>query len=265
MKWKVFLVVAALLASSAPSWTQEPAKDEDVQPRVIWGILIQIAISKLASAGWDIFSKWLENRVPAITNRNAPPDLSIDSGAEIKPRSSGAVAERSAASVVGNPTAPLIVDAGKENYHGVHVALVAQAQDGKDFAYRPISAGFKTGERFKLRVVSTFAGELTLENINPRGERKHIYPAKADHVVALQPGRETFVPLGKDEYFQFTRATGREQLVITLADPRAVGASASRHQVYRQDVQYGSNFLQQVTPDTYPRISQAIELTHSAH
>ena len=265
MKWKVILVAAAFLASSGPGWTQEPVKDEDVQPRVIWGILIQMAISRLASAAWDVFGKWLENRVPAITDRSAAPNLSVDSGARIKPRSTDAVAERSAGSVVGNPTEPLTVDGGKQNYQGVHVALVAQAQDGKDFAYRPISAGFRTGERFKLRVVSTIAGELTLENINPRGERRHLYPAMTGQVVALQPGRETFLPLGKDEYFQFARAAGREQLVVNLADPRAVGRSASRHQVYRQDVQYGSNFLQQVAPNTYPRISQAIELSHSAH
>lgn len=265
MKGKVFVLAAALLAASAPGWSEEPAKDEEVQPRLIWGFLLQVALSQLASASWEVFSRWLEGRVPTITSRSAPPDLAADSGAEIRPRSSGALAQRPAASVVGNPTEPLAIDGGKENYQGAHVALVAQAPGGGDFAYRPIGAGFRTGERFKLRVVSTFAGELTLENINPRGERRHVYPGKTDQVVALQAGRETFLPLGKDDYFQFSGATGREQLVINLADPRAVGRNASRHQVYRQDVQYGSNFLQQVAPNTYPRISQAIELTHSAH
>jgi len=265
MRRKVLAVLAALLLAPGPTWTQQPAQDEEVQPRFIWGLLIQVAISKLASSSWDVFSKWLEGRVPRVTDRSAPPNLQVDSGAEIKQRSSGAVAERSPGSVVGNPTAPLNVDGGKENHQGVHVALVAAAADGKGFAFRPVSTGFKTGERFKLRVVSTFSGELTIENINPRGERRQIYPPKADHVVALQTGRETFLPLGKEEYFEFTRATGREQLVINLADPRAVGAGASRHQVYRQDLKYGSNFLQQVAPNTtFPRISQAIELAHSA-
>lgn len=263
MRMKLLALLAAFVLISS-SWSQQPAKDEEVQPRFIWGILIQIAISKLASASWDVFSKWLENRVPSVTDRSAP-NLLADSGAEIKQRSSSAVAERSPGSVVGNPAAPLSVDGGRENHQGVHVALVAPAPDGTGFAFRPISSGFKTGERFKLRVVSTFGGELTLENINPRGERKQIYPPKAEHVVALLAGRETFIPLGKDEYFQFAGATGREQLVINLADPRAVGPGASRHQVYRQDVKYGSNFLQQVAPNTFPRISQAVELSHSAH
>jgi hypothetical protein len=34
--------------------------------------------------------------------------------------------------------------------------------------------------------------------------------------------------------------------------------------VYRQDVSYGSNLVQEVTADTYPFISQGIELQHSA-
>ena len=264
MRAKLVAFFAALLLA-APGWSQQQATDEDVQPRFIWGILIQVALSKLASSSWDIFSNWLFKSTPNVAGRSGPPNLTADSGAQVRARSSGAVNERSADSVAGNPGAPLTVDAGKENYQGVHVALVVASPDGKQFDLRPVTAGFKTGERFKVRVVSTFAGELTLENINPRGERKHIYPAKTDYVVALQPGRETFLPLGKDEYFQFTKATGKEQLVVNLADPRAVGANASRHQVYRQDVKYGSNFLQQVAPNTYPHISQAIELTHAAH
>jgi hypothetical protein len=193
--------------------------------------------------------------------QNAP-DFAADSGAQVRSRSSSAVTERSSEVVAGDPPA---ADGRKEHYEGVHIALVVVAADGKQFDFRPINAGFKTGERFKVRVVSTFAGELTLENINPRGERRHIYPAKTDYVVALQPGRETFLPLGKDEFFQFGKASGKEQLVVNLADPRAVGPNASRHPVYRQDVKYGSNFLQQVAPNTYPHISQAIELSHTAH
>jgi len=264
MRTKLLVLFAALLIA-APGWSQQQATDEEVQPRFIWGLLLNVALAKLAGQGWDIFTTWLFKSTPNVTGRSGPPNLTADSGAQVRARSSAAVTERASGSVAGDPAAPLSIDGGKENYQGVHVALVVAGPAGKEFDYRPVTAGFKTGERFKVRVVSTFAGELTLENINPRGERTHIYPAKTDHVVALQPGRETFLPLGKDEYFQFTKAAGKEQLVVNLADPRAVGANASRHQVYRQDVKYGSNFLQQVAPNTYPHISQAIELTHSAH
>jgi hypothetical protein len=259
---KIFLCFSlSTMLAAAPAWTQE----EEVQPRFIWGILIQVAISKLSSAAWDVFAKWLDTRIPgaAMLAGRASPNPPADSGAELRPRSSGAIATRAASPVVGDPDAPLQVRSGVANYQGVHVALIARAPDGQGYVFRPVSTGFKTGERFKLRVVSTFAGELTIENINPRGERKQVYPGSADYVVALQGGRETVIPLGRDEFFELAGATGREQLVVNLADPRALGASASRHAVYRQDQKHGSNFLQQVSAGTYPRISQSIELVHS--
>jgi hypothetical protein len=264
MRRHCLALLAALLLAAGPGWPQQPASDEEVQPRIIWGILIQIVISRLASASWDYFSAWLAKSVPDLAGRSGPPNLAADSGAEIRARSSLAVTARTSSnSVVGNPDTAMNVEGGRENYQGMHLALVVP--EGKEFAFRPISAGFKTGERFKLRLVSTFDGELTIENINPKGERRHIYPPRDDQVVAVQRGRETFLPLGKDEYFQFTKATGREQLVLQLVDPRAVGDRASKHPVYRQDVKYGSNFLQQVAPNTYPRIAQAVELQHAAH
>jgi len=258
----LLLSLSAVLAAT-PAWTQE----EQPQPRVVWGILIQFALSKLTSSAWDVFSRWLDNRVPGITNLTgrAAPNPPADSGAQLLPRSSAALAARAPDPVVGDPAAPLTVESGNANYQGVHVALIARAPDGQGYVFRPVSSGFRTGERFKLRVVSTFAGELTIENINPRGVRKQIYPGKADYVVGMHGGRETVIPLGKDEFFEFAGATGREQLVINFADPRAVGDAASRYSVYRRDQKYGSNFLQQVSASTYPRISQAIELAHSGN
>jgi hypothetical protein len=264
VKKRVFLCLwlSALLAAT-PAWTQE----EQPQPRVIWGVIIQFAISKLTSHAWDVFSTWLDTRVPGVAAMMGRPfaEPPADSGAELKARSSGAIATRGAAPVVGDPDAPLQVRSGEANYQGVHVALIARAPDGRGYVFRPVSAGFKTGERFKLRVVSTFAGELTIENINPRGERRQVYPGKADYVVSLQAGRETVIPLGRDEFFELAGATGREQLVVNLADPRALGDAGSRHAVFRQDQKYGSNFLQQVSAGTYPRISQSIELVHAGH
>jgi len=256
----VVLVAAVLVAAPAR------AGEEEAQPRFIWGILIQVAISKLGSAAWDVFAKWLDTRIPgaAMLAGRAAPNPPEDSGAQLKPRSSGAIAARGAAPVLGDPDAPLEVRSGEANYQGVHVALIARAPEGQGYVFRPVSSGFRTGERFKLRVVSTFAGELAIENINPRGERRQVYPGKAGYVVALQAGRETVIPLGRDEFFELAGATGREQLIVSLADPRAVGGAASRHPVFRQDQKYGSNFLQQVAAGAYPRISQSIELVHAA-
>lgn len=263
------LILISLVASG---WAQQK-EDEQVEPKFVWGVLIKFVISQFASSAFDTFTKWLSNRLSSGL------DSSIDrftanrlagSGAKIGARGTGAATPGASVPgsppevVVGNPTTPLKVENGQANYQAVHIALMVAQDDGQRFAYRPVNQGFKTGERFKLRVISTFGGELSLENINPRGERKQIYPARADEVVTLLPGTETLLPLGRNEYFEFTQTTGREQLVINVADPRAVGAAASRHRVYRQDANYGSNFVQEVSTATYPLISQSVDITHSA-
>lgn len=282
-RWPTRLLAAALAISLAGAgWAQSTAKaipapaakegEEEVQEKFIWGFLIQYAVSRLAQHAFEIFLKWL---LPKLTGGAAgfaeqvSALLLKDSGAIISARSAGAAAipasARPAAEVVvGDPEKPLVVDGDQANYEGVHIALMTDVDGGKTFRFRPVSEGFRTGERFKLRVVSTFGGELTIENINPRGERRQIYPPRPDQVVVLQKASETLLPLAPDQFFQFTGATGREQLVITVTHPRAVGEAASRNKVYRQDARFGSNFLQEVGKGTYPAIRQAIELEHSA-
>jgi hypothetical protein len=243
---------------------QQQAGAEEVQPRFVWGILIQMALSKVGGFAWDVFTRWMESRLTggldSLTDKMVL-GLTASSGARIAPRSAAITTESGA--VVGTPDAPLTFDDGKENYQGANFAILAGARGSSDFQARPINAGFKTGERFKLRIVSTFGGELSLENINPRGERRQIYPAAANQVVTLVAGKETFVPIGPDEYFEFTGDAGKEQLLIKLVDPRAVGDRASKAKVYRQDVKYGSNFVQEVPGNTFPHIAQAIELQHA--
>lgn len=270
-------LIAALLVCSlaltASGWAQQtlppqpPAEDEQVQPRFVWGILLNFALSKLGSYVWNVFAEWLENRLTGgldATTDHVISSLANSAFGQIRPRSSSALAARGADIVVGDPQSPLRISGGRENFQGVHMAMLVVQPDGKTASFRPVSAGFVTGERFKLRVVSTFDGELAVENINPRGERRQIYPPRGADIVATPAGREVILPLARDDYFQFAGATGREQLVIQVADPRAVGSQASPNRVNRQDVKYGSNFVQEVAPNTYPFISQPVELQHAA-
>jgi hypothetical protein len=265
-------LLGTAMAQTPPPAPPAPAPEsggEEVQPRFIWGILIQLAVSRLGGFAWDMFTKWLEARMTggagSLTDRLTL-GLSGNSGASIRPRAAaGDLNARAADIVVGTPSAPLTVEGGRENYQGANVAILAAEPNGTSFAVRPVNQGFKTGERFKLRVISTFGGELSIENINPLGERKQIYPPQAHQVVVLAVGKETFIPIEAGDYFEFAGKTGKEQLVVNLADPRATGDRASRNKVFRQDVQYGSNFMQEVTPETYPFISQAIDLQHGAN
>lgn len=164
--------------------------------------------------------------------------------------------------VVGTPATTLVVNDGAANFQAVHVSIVDVDRQGTPVGVRPVVDGFHTGDRIKLRVVSTFDAQLAIDNINPEGVEKRIYPGKPTQVVALKAGEETLIPLGRDQFFQFAGVKGREQLVLTIRDPRANGDTASDKQVYRRDERYGSNFVQEVAPNRYAAIYQSIELSH---
>lgn len=164
--------------------------------------------------------------------------------------------------VVGNPAEPMRSVDGKPNYQGVHIAIVAVDKDGKPLGFHSVNQGFKTGQRFRIRVVSTFDGLLAIDNINPANVQRRVYPAKTSQVVSIKAGEEVLLPLDKNQAFQFSGATGREQLLIVMRHPQAFGDGASRNPVYRRDEQYGSNLVQEVTTSTYPAIFQNIQLQH---
>lgn len=274
------LAVALAVALSLPALGQPPApgkeappaaQEEELQEKVIWGLLIQYAVSKLSSHIFDIFLKWvmpkltggaagLAERVSALMSRDAAVSFaSRDADVDFV-----STRERPAPDVVvGNPDKPLQVEADQANYEGVHVAIMVDQGDGT-VRFRPVTEGFRTGERFKLRVVSTFAGAMAIENINPRSERRQIYPPRPDQVVVVPKSTEVLLPFAPDQFFQFAGSTGREQLVLHVADLRAKRDSVSKNKVFRQDVKFGSNFLQEVGKGSYASIRQAIELQHQA-
>jgi hypothetical protein len=164
--------------------------------------------------------------------------------------------------VAGEPNKTVTVDNGKENFQGVHVAVVGFNKTGEATGIQPVIAGFRTGDRVKLKVLPTFEGLMVIENINPKGERKQIYPPNGSDVVKLKAGLEVLLPLARNDYFEFAGATGDDQLVITIRDPRAFGGNESKAEANRKDEKTGSSFVQEVAPGTYPVISQSLKLKH---
>jgi hypothetical protein len=266
----IFLVISLATPGMAQSPPPPPGNEaaEEMKPKFVWGILIKIAVNYAISA----FGNYLLGKLTEqLTPQNVASMLLRSKSASIVPLSSvngGSISAKSAGApenaVAGEPTAPLKVENGRENYQAVHVALMNFDRDGKALGFRPVTAGFKTGERFKLRVLPTFDGLLVIDNINPKNQRKQIYPAQPANVVSIKAGVEIMIPLGPDEYFEFAGATGDEQLVVTLRDPRAFGSAAATAVVTRKDENNGSNFMQELTPDTYPVISQAMKLKHGS-
>lgn len=178
-----------------------------------------------------------------------------------------APAQKSVAPIVPNvtdsaPTTPMVVEGGKENYQGALLALLVLQPDGQSFAVRPVSTGFKSGEKFRIRIGATFDGELSLDNINPQGERSRLYPANTEQVVKIKAGVPVILPLGKDDFFQFDDVAGEEKLVVTLRDPRAQGDAAARALVHRQENEQGTGLLQEVAAGKYAAIAESIALQH---
>lgn len=196
------------------------------------------------------FSKWTQARIAAKSG-----------GAFIaRSLSDGPAGVKEAMQLTATTTA--ITDDEGSDYQGAHIAIVGADKAGNITDVRPAKAGFKTGERFKLRAVSTFGAHLVIENINAKGERRQIYPPEGTSVVVIQAGADTLLPLGAKEFFEFARTTGEEQLVISLRDPRAVGDAASRQKVFRKDEEFGTHFVQEVAKGAFPVIAEAIKLEH---
>ncbi|NLF54116.1 MAG: DUF4384 domain-containing protein [Thauera phenolivorans] len=169
--------------------------------------------------------------------------------------------------ILGQPEIPLALgEDGRANYQGMHLALAQADRAGHGLHYRAVGAGFETGERFKLRLLSTFDAVVVIDSVNPAGVRRRLYPAASggDEVVVLKAGQPALIPLAQEQYFEFAGQTGEERLLVTVRDPRARGQALTDQPIYRQDTEWGSNFLQLVPQDSFAGFTQALHLNHVA-
>lgn len=241
------------------------ASDEALQPKFVWwGFLLNIAFKYAMEAFADYLESRLSQDVSATTMNRlmlSTSRLAVVALSDVSPfgsKSAGAAEN----TVAGESTQAIKRDTTRENYQAVHVALMRFDAAGKPLGYQPVTAGFQTGDRFKLKVLPTFDGVMVIENVNPAGQRGQIYPPRSSEVVQVKAGAEILLPLGGDEFFEFAGEAGDEQLVFTLRDPRAFGAAASSETVNRKDDRTGSSFVQELKPGTYPVIAQSLKINH---
>lgn len=257
----LLLIPSVSRGADAPLAKDESQVTEEPQPKFIWGILIKFAASK----AFEIFSEWTfqymfkNNMLPSILT---PRDIVSPPGAA-SIVSAGGHWTPVVPNVTDNaPNAPLIAENGKENFQGVHLALLVLQIDGQTFKVRPVSEGFKSGEKFLIRVGATFDGELSLDNINPKGKRERLYPANTEQVVKIRNSAPVILPLEKGSYFKFDDDTGEEKLIITLRDPRAMGDAIAQTMVHRNESEQGTGLLQETASGKYAAIAEAISLKH---
>jgi len=242
----------------------QPAPDLPVleaESKVVWG---QMLDTRERSA-FGYFSDWL--RQSRTAGKGGLAQARDFDGAAIVPlgpyltRKDMVLAAAKPNVVPGTPDAPLKVDSEGENYQGVNVALVRLDPGGRQDGFDILSDGIRSGIHFKLRITPTFDAMVVVGRINPDGIQNQIYPAKPGQVVVIPAGRQTLLPLGEKEYLLFTGANSRDRLVFTIRDPRSLEAGlAAGTPVFRNDDADGSNFMQEVQPDHFPVIAEAIRL-----
>lgn len=265
----VAALTAATFASGCLAQAAPPAPEPaQVEGKFAWGLLLKL----VAPYVFDYFAAWAKKKITASLDTRALERLTGNAAlASVVSLNSyltsrdivlgGAGAPPNA--MPGEPEATLVSGKEGENFQGVNVALVGVDKEGAISGFRNVADGFSTGERFKLRVLSTFDAVVVLGNITPRGARRQIYPASVGQAVSIPAGKEILLPLGKAEYLQFAGDVGRDQLTLTVRDPRSLtGGQSSTARVFRRDEDYGSNFVQEVKPGRYPVIAEAIGIEH---
>lgn len=246
---------------------------EEAEGKFVLGVLLKVA----APMALEWFAKWTLKKMEAnydgaamgslISNASASTIVKVKDfigGSRVDP-----VTGIASNIVFASPTQGLAeTQLGEgvtiaDRYQGVHVALVKVDAYGKPLNFHALADGFTTGDRFKLRVLSTYDALVVLGNITPKGVHRQIYPAVGSDVVKISGGKEVLLPLGKNEYLQFVGDVGKDQITITIRDPRSLESDkASTAKVHRRDEVYGSNFVQEVIPGRYAVIAEAISIQH---
>ena len=163
----------------------------------------------------------------------------------------------------GLPNAPYVAPtSGKPNYAGVGISLIIVNDAGVPIEQRPLSASFRTGERFKIRLVTSFEGLVEIDTINPRGVRNRTYPQNTSYAVMVRPREEIFLPRDLDETFQFSGDTGKEKLIVSVRDPAALNR-ALKPLVYRFGTEEMTQLIQPLVNGEPPSIAVEMELMHS--
>lgn len=164
--------------------------------------------------------------------------------------------------IMAAPDMQVQAPAAGQNYQRFHVRILRREPDGR-LQELPLGSGLRTGDRFKLQVVSTFEALMRLENITPTGQRKPLYPASPDQIVSIAPEESAMLPVEENEFFEMHGATGDEFIEITVRDPRGLASAASQQPAYRTDEPYGTNMAQLAGENAYPAFTQRVAVRHT--
>ena len=137
---------------SAQVWAQDKQdQPPQVEPKFIWGLVINFIIGELASMVFSSFKDWLGKKISTKMEEGLDAGvarlMSKDSGARIVDAESSVVLSKDAVNTSTDaPAAPFKLENGKENYQAAQISVGVADADGK-LIFRPINQGFRGGER----------------------------------------------------------------------------------------------------------------------
>lgn len=259
--------IVATVAQSDQPVAPTDRSDDELQPKFfLFGFLINVLLKFAVSS----FQEW---RQQSLTHNVADPinyrrllrnsalsSLASSAGSAFFPLPTFSFKSAVATPVDGGPET---VAPAPRNFQGVHVAVVGFDATGAVSGLRSLQDTYRTGERIKLKVVSTFDAWLVVERLGAQEAREQVYPRDARQAVLLRAGHEVLVPLVEDQYLQFVGQPGHEQLVLTFRDPGVVSGTASQSSVLVQQDADGVGLLQEVAPGTQAVISHTLGLQHA--
>lgn len=210
---------------------------------------------------------WVNVQVAPVALPAAPASVQSQPLALAAP--AGTAVYQPLAVIMGVPELPLIGGASAArgpawptsfNYQGMHMQLLVLDPSGTQVQPRALADGLRVGERFKIRVATTFEAVASIDQVvgDPwYGQRTgQVYPRPGLSVL-MHAGEVVDLPLGDAEFFSMNPAIN-ERLVVGVRHPAAQGATRSQQPAYRQDERSASAYLQLVPRGQWPAFEQQI-------
>jgi hypothetical protein len=171
--------------------------------------------------------------------------------------------------IMGEPELPL-VGAGTAarpqawplglNYQGLHAAYLVRDPASGRIEQRPLSSAPRPGDRFKIRLTTTFDALVRVDTVFGQGWSLQrggtLYPSIGAPVRA-RAAKAIDLPVEPDHYF-VAGESGAPRMLLSVRHEEADDSRRTRQPAYRRDQLNGTSYLQLAPAGTRPAIEQLI-------
>ena len=166
---------------------------------------------------------------------------------------------------VTQTTAPFdvkILDGYGTNYQGLQLQIEMLDKSNNVLEARSVGSGFRSGERFRLKVTPTFTGLVQIQHKGSNGKIELLFPREPIQSIQLNAGQTMIIPSDPKRFYYFDDQKGVEQLIVQFIDYKGINGDYSKNTILRQDDGKSTYLMQEVSKSQYPFIIQTIEMQH---